>query len=98
MASLSILVEIRKNVYYYPKNSFGSEKVMWTKPSEPLRDTQIDEKLWRHPSLPDNVTDDKPKTVVWLRHKLVLKNEDDQYYFSKLGDDGDIMCTTSFER
>ena len=35
---------------------------------------------------------------VWVCHKLVLKNEHEWYYFSRLdSNDGDIMCSTPSE-
>ena len=79
--------------------STGLKKsILWEKPNEPYRDASKQEIPWTIPKPPDNLISNDSSTIVWVRHKHVIKDEIDKYYFTRLNSaDMDISWTTPSE-
>ena len=92
-------VSQQKPIYYYKSSSGWNDTVLWTEPTERYRDAKTDEIPWSHPSPPVNKCTNTVQNCVWVRHKHVMKQEPDVYYFSRLdSEDLDIIWTTPAEQ
>ena len=80
-----------ESIYYYKDTGFQGT-VIQTQPTESYRDATSSEYPWTDPTPPD-------QSCVWVRHKHVMKNEPDGYYFTRLESDNlDIIWTTPSEK
>ena len=92
-------VSQQKPIYYYKSSSGWNDTVLWTEPTERYRDAKTDEIPWSHPSPPVNKCTNTVQNCVWVRHKHVMKQEPDVYYYSRLdSEDLDIIWTTPAEQ
>ena len=86
-----------ESIEYYRTYGFG-ETISWTKLTESYRDATSEKNPWTHPTSPDNITYNKCESCILVCHKHVMKNEPDQYFFTRLdADDLDISWSTPSE-
>ena len=72
--------------------------ILWEEPNEPYRDASKQEIPWNIPKPPNYLISNDSSPIEWVRHKHIMKDELDQYYFTILNsEDIDISWTTPSE-